>query len=104
MILTKREKELLLNVVSTSILYMGWNIRIKDIYDSKGNKDTGSCILIPIWIEEDDEEFGKKELRLIIKSPWEYVLQNRLDEEDEKVYGSVMSLLDAIKGYYNLED
>lgn len=104
MILTKREKELLLNVVSSSLLYLGWNIEVKDIYDFKGNKDTGSCILIPTWIEKDDEEFSKKELKLTIKSPWEYVLQNRLDEEDEKVYGSVMSLLDAIKGYYNLED
>lgn len=106
MILTKREKNLLLGAVASSMLYQGWHIRIRDMYNSRGNKITGSCMLIPSWIEESEEEFGKKELILTVKSPYEYVLRNSLDEkgESEKVYSSIMALLYGIKGYYNLED
>lgn len=99
--LTKREKEILSNVVATGICHKNWNFDIKDNYDSKGRK-MDSFSIIPMWIEKDEEEYGKKELTITVILPYEYRVKDNFGFE--KVCVTVFELLDLIQDYYSLED
>lgn len=105
--LTKREKELLLNIIATGIYHKKWNFDIKRVYDSKGNK-TNSFTIIPMWIEKDEEEYGKRELTISIHLSSTVILSYAYRVKDnfgfERSCVTVFELLDLIQDYYDLED